>query len=83
VILDLEWVINQDPDTGSGMNIPDRISESLEKEFFGLKIQKFFDAEPDLGSGFFLPRIRYGKIRNRDKHPRSATLISTSPICLL
>jgi hypothetical protein len=33
------------------MNIPDHISESLEK-FFGLKILKFFDADP--GSVIFL-----------------------------
>jgi hypothetical protein len=32
------------------MNIPDYISES----FFGLKILKFFDADPDPGSGIFL-----------------------------
>jgi hypothetical protein len=35
------------------MNIPDNISESLET-FFGLKILKFFDAYPVLGSGIFL-----------------------------
>jgi hypothetical protein len=34
--------------SGSGMNIPDHISESL-KQFFGLKISKCFDADP----GFF------------------------------
>jgi hypothetical protein len=35
------------------MNIPDHISDSLEN-FFGLKCLKFFDADPDLGSGIFL-----------------------------
>jgi hypothetical protein len=30
--------------SGSGMNNPDHISESLEKQFFGLKILRFFDA---------------------------------------
>jgi hypothetical protein len=67
------------------MNIQDHISESLET-IFGFKILKFFDADPDPGSGiflilypgsriFFYPgyRIRYGKIRIRDKHPGSAT----------
>ncbi len=41
-------VKNQDPDTGSGsgMNIPDHISESLEAIFW-VKIHKFFDADPD------------------------------------
>ncbi len=43
---------NEDPQpgSGSGMNIPDHISESLET-IFGVKILKFFDADPDLGSG--------------------------------
>ncbi len=43
----------RDRDTGSesGMNIPDHISESLEK--FGLKILKFFDADADPGAGKF------------------------------
>jgi hypothetical protein len=36
------------------MNIPDHISESLETLFVLFKILKFFDANPDLGSGFFL-----------------------------
>ncbi len=41
--------------SGSGMNIPDHISESLETIFFGLKILKFFDADSDPGgSGIFL-----------------------------
>ncbi len=50
----------------SGMNNPDHISESLEIIFWGVKILKFFYADPgwknsDLGSG------------NRDKHPGSAS----------
>jgi hypothetical protein len=39
------------------MNIPDPYSESL-KQFLGLKIFKFFDADPDLGSGIFFTWIR-------------------------
>jgi hypothetical protein len=35
------------------MYIPDNISQSL-KQFFGLKILKFFNADPDLVSGIFL-----------------------------
>jgi hypothetical protein len=31
--------------SGSGMNIPDHFSERLET-FFGIKILKFFDADP-------------------------------------
>jgi hypothetical protein len=31
--------------SGSGMNIPDHISESADN-FFGLQILKFFDADP-------------------------------------
>jgi hypothetical protein len=38
--------------SGSGMNIPDNFSESLEKQFLGLQILKFFDADP--GTGIFL-----------------------------
>ena len=45
---------NSDP--GSGKNNPNHISESLETNF-GVKILKFFDADP--GSGM-------GKIRIRD-----------------
>ncbi len=48
---------NQDPDpgprSGSGMNIPDHISESLETIFWD-KILQFFDADPDLGSEIFV-----------------------------
>jgi hypothetical protein len=33
------------------MNIPDHFSESVETVFFLLKILKFFDADPDPGSG--------------------------------
>ncbi len=40
-------------DPGSGMNISDDVTESLEN-FFGVKILKFFDADPDPGSEIFL-----------------------------
>ncbi len=36
--------------SGSGMNIPEHISERLET-IFGIKILKFFDADADSGSG--------------------------------
>jgi hypothetical protein len=36
------------PGSGSGMNSPDHISESLET-IFGVKILKFFDADPRSG----------------------------------
>jgi hypothetical protein len=41
---------NQEPDpgSGSGMNIPDHISKSLETIFW-VKILKFVDADPDPG----------------------------------
>jgi hypothetical protein len=54
----------QKSESGSGMNNPDHISESLETIFWA-KILKFFDADP--GSGM-------EKIRIQVKHPRSATL---------
>jgi hypothetical protein len=37
----------------SGMNIPDHFSEGLETGF-RVKILKFFEADPDPGSGIFL-----------------------------
>jgi hypothetical protein len=64
-IRDPGWVKSKDPDSGSGMNNPDHISQSLETIFF-IKILKFFNADP--GSGMEKSRIR-------DKHPGSATLI--------
>jgi hypothetical protein len=63
-------VIGKKSGSGSGMNNPDHISESLKNKFFGLKywvtILKFFDAGPKSGME---------KIRIRDKHPGSATLV--------
>jgi hypothetical protein len=68
--------------SGSGMNILDHFPESLET-VFRAKILKFFNANPDSGSGirYFLTHgseIRDGKIWIRDKHPGSATLLSIS-----
>jgi hypothetical protein len=51
--------------SGSGMSNPDHISGSLKNNFL-VKILKFFNADP--GSG-------RKKIRLRDKHPGSATLL--------
>ncbi len=42
--LDPGWVKTQE--SGSGMNNPDHISESLETVFLGVKIRKLFDADP-------------------------------------
>jgi hypothetical protein len=50
--LDPGWVKN--PGSGSGKNIPDHISESLET-FFWAKLLKFFNADP--GSGMEEIRI--------------------------
>jgi hypothetical protein len=70
-IRDLGWVKNQDPypGSGSGMNIPDHISESLETIFW-VKIFEFFDADAARDPGIFVIRFRI-----RDKHPGSATLV--------
>jgi hypothetical protein len=54
-----------DKKSGSEMNNPDHISESLETIFW-VKILKFFDADPGTGME---------KIRIRDKNPGSATLV--------
>jgi hypothetical protein len=42
-----EWV--KKSGSGSGMNNPDLMSESLEKVFSSVKILKFFDADPVSG----------------------------------
>jgi hypothetical protein len=62
------------------MNNPDHIFFSLAPMFlvFGVKILKFFDADP--GSGMETVRIRdpgWKKVGSgiRDKHPGSATLV--------
>jgi hypothetical protein len=64
------------PGSGSGMNIPDNISESLETIFW-VKILKFFDADADPDPGIFSTLVpgwkRFGS-RVRDKHPGSVTL---------
>jgi hypothetical protein len=65
VPLDPEWVKYHDPDPGSGINIPNHISESLETIFW-VKILKFFDADPEC----FHPRFRMEKFG-------SATLVDT------
>ncbi len=60
-----EWKKNPDPE--SGMNIPDHISESLEKNVWDKNT--FFDVDPGYG------RAKFGSgIRN--KHPGSATLLA-------
>ncbi len=63
-IRDPGWVESQHPDPGSGMNNPNHIFY-LEIIFLGVKIVKFFDADP--GSGMEKSRIR-------DKDPGFATL---------
>jgi hypothetical protein len=55
-IRDPGWMKNLDPVSGTGMNNPDHISESL-KTIFWVKILKFFVVDP--GSWM-------GKIRIRD-----------------
>jgi hypothetical protein len=62
--------------SGSGLKIPDHISESLETIFW-VKILKFFDADPGwkkFGSGL-------EKIRIRDIHPGSTTLVARTLEC--
>jgi hypothetical protein len=54
--------------SGSGMNNPDRISESLETIFWGLKCLNLLMQIRDPGWNKFGSGIR-------DKHPGSATLL--------
>jgi hypothetical protein len=64
--------------SGSEMNNPDHISESLKNNFLGyFKILKFFMVDP----GFGMEKIRIRSLGRkkviswiRDKHPGSATL---------
>jgi hypothetical protein len=70
------------PESGSGMNIPDHISESLETIFW-VKILKFFDVEPDPGSrirNLFEPGSVMEKFVSgiRDKGPGPATLLKST-----
>jgi hypothetical protein len=55
--------------SGSGLNIPDHFSESLQTVFW-IKMLTVFNADP----GSFSHWIRDGKIWIRDKHLGSATL---------
>jgi hypothetical protein len=61
--------------SGSGMNITDHISESLETIFLGgVKILEFFDADPDPGSGNLFDirsGVRDGKNSIRNKRIRN------------
>jgi hypothetical protein len=64
--LDPGWIKNKNLDPGSGMNIPDHISESIET-IVGVKVLKLFDADPDSGSRNLLePGSGMEKIRIRD-----------------
>jgi hypothetical protein len=55
LLWDPGWVKNQDPDptSGSGVNILDHISGSLETIFW-VTLIKFFNADADPGSKIFL-----------------------------
>jgi hypothetical protein len=59
-----------------GIRDPGWRSRILLVSFFGLKILKLFDADPDPGS--CQPWIRDEKNWIRDKHPGSATLLLSS-----
>jgi hypothetical protein len=53
--------------SGSGMNIPDNISESLET-VFGLKILKLFDANPSPGRNLFFLTLDPGWKNSDPQH---------------
>ncbi len=62
--------------TGSGMNIQDHFPESL-RQFLGLKILKFFHADPDPKFGILFnldPGWKNSDPGSEIKHPGSATL---------
>ncbi len=80
-IWDPGWVKNQDPDpeSGFGINIPDRVSASLETIFW-IKIHKFFWCGSGSGiwnlfdPGSKMRDVKKFKSGIRDKHPEFATL---------
>ncbi len=69
--LDPGWV--KTPKSGSGKNIPDHISESLET-IFCIKILKFFDADADPGIFLTLDPGWKNSDPGSGKHPESVTL---------
>jgi hypothetical protein len=73
---DLGWVKNQNPDPGSGsrMNIPDHMSESLES-IFGLKYCTVLRFLCGCGSGSGIRNLFDPGSGIREKHPRSGTLL--------
>jgi hypothetical protein len=63
------------------MNIPDHISESSQKQFFGLQILKFFDADPDPGSGIFLTLDPVSGMEKKNSDPGSGINIPDPQPC--
>jgi hypothetical protein len=63
--------ISPNPGSGFRFNTPDHISESLET-IFGVKIIKFFDADPDSG----WEKFRFGIRDGRNSDPVSGINIS-------
>jgi hypothetical protein len=60
------------------MIIPDNFSESLETVFLGLKMIKFFDPDPDPGSGILStldPGWKKNRIRDKKNIPDPARLL--------
>jgi hypothetical protein len=67
---------NQDPGSGSGMNNPDHISESLETIFW-VKIHKLFDADQGSGKEKFVSCKE--KIRNTGKGDENLRTVYKTP----
>jgi hypothetical protein len=76
---DPECKKNPDPGSGSGMNIPDHFSESLETVFW-FKKTKFFDADPDPGSGSAF-RLGTRDPRWKNSNPGSGIIIPDPQHC--
>jgi hypothetical protein len=64
--------------SGSGMNIPDHNFENLETIFW-VKLLKFFDADPDLGSGNLLDP---GSVMEKNCDPGSVRNIPDPQHCI-
>ncbi len=81
-IQDPGWVKKSRSRYGIRDELPGSYFRDLKKQFLGLKYLNFSDAHPDPGSEIFLTLdpggTKFGS-RIRDKHPGSATLVTTVP----
>jgi hypothetical protein len=69
-VRDQGWKKIKSQDPGSGMNNENLILKTILSVFFGMKILKSFDANPDPGSGILSTLDPGSKIRDRNNRIR-------------